>query len=81
MAAGYNSYRNNQQDATVYQNLLFHLVGYFCMNYTMMHGSTNIKLLDIPIRLLIEATRNAKNEAVTFPLEFYVSAILITKLL
>jgi hypothetical protein len=25
MAAGYNSYRNNQQDATVYQNLLFHV--------------------------------------------------------
>jgi hypothetical protein len=22
---------------------LLHLVGYFCMNYTMMHGSTNIK--------------------------------------
>jgi len=23
---------------------LLHLVGYFCVNYTMMHGSTNIKL-------------------------------------
>jgi hypothetical protein len=22
---------------------LLHLVGYFCMNYTMMHGSTNMK--------------------------------------
>jgi len=61
---------------------LLHLVGYFCMNYyTTMHGSTNIKLLDIPIRLLIEATRNAKNEAVIFPLEFYASTILFTKLL
>jgi len=24
---------------------LLYLVGYFCMNYTMMHGSTNIKFL------------------------------------
>jgi len=24
---------------------LLDLVGYFCMNYTMMHGSTNIKIL------------------------------------
>ena len=23
---------------------MLHLVGYFCMNYTMMHGSTNIKI-------------------------------------
>ena len=25
---------------------LLHLVGYFCMSYTMMHGSTNIKLIN-----------------------------------
>jgi hypothetical protein len=28
-------------------------------------------VLDIPIQLLIEATRNAENEALIFPLEFY----------
>jgi hypothetical protein len=31
---------------------LLHLVGYFCMNYTMMHGSTNIKgktILDVVV--------------------------------
>jgi hypothetical protein len=25
----------------------FHLVGYFCMSYTMMHGSMNIKTLPL----------------------------------
>jgi len=29
-------------------------------------------VLDIPIQLLIEATRNAESEALIFPLEFYV---------
>jgi hypothetical protein len=24
---------------------LLHLVGFFCMNYTMIHGSTNIKFI------------------------------------
>jgi hypothetical protein len=29
---------------------LLHLVGYFCMNYTMMRGSTNIKFCNIVMK-------------------------------
>jgi hypothetical protein len=28
---------------------LLHLVGIFCMNFTMMHGSTNIKYLSLTV--------------------------------
>jgi len=30
---------------TINSDTLLHLVGYFCMNYTMMHGSMNIKFI------------------------------------
>jgi hypothetical protein len=26
---------------------MLHLIGYFCMNHTMMHGSTNIKIVNL----------------------------------
>jgi hypothetical protein len=45
------SYRNNFH-TEINVDTLLHLVGYFCVNYTMMHRSTDIKFIDKQLQLV-----------------------------